>query len=186
MTSLPESGARQVAVRVQHDDFDGADEYRRLRARLGGRAGAVATFVGLVRAGRSAGNAAEQVATLHLEHYPGMTERSIAAIVERAAERWPLDDVVVIHRVGALRPAEQIVYVQVASSHRAAAFAACEFVMDYLKTDAVFWKREDGPSGSRWIEATTADRGRVSGWDDADSREAGPAADGGARPPARE
>ncbi len=93
-----------------------------------------------------------------------MTERSIAAIVEKAAARWPLLDVVVVHRVGDLAPQAQIVLVQVAASHRSAAFAACQFVMDYLKTDAVFWKREDTDRGSTWVEATTGDRDRVSGW----------------------
>jgi molybdopterin synthase catalytic subunit len=166
----------RLEVRVQHEDFSVAAEYQALRARLPAHAGAVACFVGLVRdlhvpvrdlhvpVPDPAAESAAPVQALHLEHYPGMTERSIAAIAGRAEARWPLLDLVVIHRVGTLEPEAQIVYVQVASSHRAAAFAACEFVMDYLKTDAVFWKREDTAAGSHWVEATGTDRDRVSGW----------------------
>lgn len=167
-------------VRVQEDDFDVGAEYAALRRRLPAHTGAVATFVGLVRdlapeapgggeaPGVAQGPPAPQarVQGLHLEHYPGMTERSIAAIARKAEQRWPLLDLVVIHRVGDLPPEAQIVYVQAAASHRPAAFAACEFVMDYLKTDAVFWKREDTARGSRWVEATSADRGRVSDWNE--------------------
>jgi molybdopterin synthase catalytic subunit len=149
-----------VVIRVEEGDFSPAEEYAALRARLGGRMGAVASFVGLVR--DHAGEAA--VSTLHLEHYPGMTERSIGVIVDQAVTRWPLLDVVVIHRVGALQAAEQIVFVQVAAGHRATAFAACEFIMDYLKTEAVFWKREAGTAGARWVEATGEDRERVRFW----------------------
>jgi molybdopterin synthase catalytic subunit len=146
---------------VQYDDFDSADEYQRLRQRAGGMLGAVVTFTGLVR-DRHDG---EEVDTLHLEHYPGMTERSIEAIARKAADRWPLDDIVIIHRVGALTAAEQIVFVQVASSHRDAAFAGAAFIMDYLKTDAVFWKREDKAGGSRWVESTGTDQVRRRSWD---------------------
>ena len=148
-------------VRVQGEDFDVAAEYASLRERCDGRTGAVVSFVGLVR-DRHAG---DEVTTLYLEHYPGMTESSMQAIVEQAAERWPLNDVVVIHRVGALAAEEQIVFVQVASGHRNAAFAAAEFIMDYLKTDAVFWKREDKASGSRWVEATSDDSKRRRSWE---------------------
>ena len=147
-------------VRVHDTDFSAAAEYQAARERLTGAAGAVASFVGLVRDLPGS----EHLDSLHLEHYPGMTERSIEAIVDQAAERWPLLDVVVIHRVGSLAAAEQIVFVQVAAAHRAAAFAACEFIMDYLKTDAVFWKREDSAGASRWVEASDADRERASGW----------------------
>lgn len=154
-----------VDVRVQEADFDAGAELAAARARLGGAAGALTSFVGLVR-DLHGGEGSEPVQTLHLEHYPGMTERSIEAIVARAAQRWPLLDAVVIHRVGDLPPAEQIVFVQIASAHRAAAFAACEFVMDYLKTDAVFWKREDTTAGSHWVVSTADDRRRVSGWRD--------------------
>jgi molybdopterin synthase catalytic subunit len=154
-----------IDIRVQEADFSPAQEYEAARSRLGGSAGAIATFVGLVR--DHAGDA--PVSVLHLEHYPGMTERSIGAIVEEAAARWAVLDVVVIHRVGPLRATDQIVYVQVASAHRAAAFAACEFIMDYLKTEAVFWKRETGADGSRWIEATGEDRERLRNWGGAGS-----------------
>lgn len=153
-------------VRVQEQDFDVGAEYAALRRRLPGNSGAVASFVGLVRDLAPVAGEAAEVRGLHLEHYPGMTERSIADIAARAEARWPLVDMVVIHRIGNLPPAAQIVYVQVASLHRAAAFAACEFVMDYLKTDAVFWKREDTAAGGRWVEATASDRSRVSGWSD--------------------
>jgi molybdopterin synthase catalytic subunit len=167
-----------LEVRVQTEDFSVAAEYDALRRRLPAHTGAVVTFVGLVRdlhavpagdapaAEAPAGGIDKTgaVQALHLEHYPGMTERSIEAIGAKAQARWPLLDLLVIHRVGTLAPEAQIVFVQVASSHRAAAFAACEFVMDYLKTDAVFWKREDTATGSHWVEATGEDHQRVSGW----------------------
>ena len=149
-----------VDIRVQTEDFSVAQEYQALRERMPSDTGAVATFIGLVR--DLAGDAEGQ--TLHLEHYPGMTERSIADIVERAAGKWPLTDVVVVHRVGELHPQAQIVYVQVASGHRDEAFAACSFIMDFLKTDAIFWKREDTSVGSRRLEANAGDRERASAW----------------------
>lgn len=155
-----------VDIRVETRDFDPGAELAAARRRLGGAAGAVATFIGLVRDRAAPG---QPVATLHLEHYPGMTENSIRAIVDRALSRWPLLDVVVVHRVGDLAPSEQIVFVQVASAHRAAAFAACEFLMDFLKTDAVFWKREDSPDGRRWIESTGDDCRRAEAWGDGDA-----------------
>ena len=148
-------------VRVQEADFDVAREYQLLRERSAGEVGAVVSFVGLVRDRHED----TEVATLHLEHYPGMTEASMATIAQEAATRWPLDDVVVVHRVGELAAQDQIVFVQVASRHRAAAFAAAEFIMDYLKTDAVFWKREDKRSGSRWVEATSDDARRRQSWE---------------------
>ena len=144
-----------VSIRIQEDDFSVADEYLALRVRMTGKVGAIATFVGLVRDQHA------NVTSLTIEHYPGMTEQSIVTIVERAAKRWPLDDVVIVHRVGELAALEQIVFVQVASGHRAAAFAACEFLMDYLKTDAVLWKRE----GTRWLEASSADKDRTRAWE---------------------
>lgn len=150
-----------VDIRVSESDFDVAAEYAAQRHRVIGQAGAVVTFVGLVR-DRHDGDA---VAVLELEHYPGMTEKSIGAIVAQAAARWPLLDVTVIHRVGRLVASEQIVLVQVASAHRPAAFAACEFLMDYLKTDAVFWKREERASGTHWIESTRDDHDRRQGWE---------------------
>jgi len=149
-----------VEIRVQQADFSVAAEYESLLARLPAGTGAVASFVGLVR--EMAGT--DDVQTLLLEHYPGMTERSIGGIVDRAGERWPVSDVLVVHRVGELAPNAQIVLVQVASAHRAAAFAACEFIMDYLKTDAIFWKRETTSGGGRWVESTAEDRDRASAW----------------------
>ncbi len=147
-----------VSIRIQEDDFSVADEYLALRARMTGKVGAIATFVGLVRDQHA------NVTSLTIEHYPGMTEQSIVTIVESATKRWPLDDVVIVHRVGELAALEQIVFVQVASGHRAAAFAACEFLMDYLKTDAVLWKRE----GTRWLEASSADKDRTRAWETPD------------------
>ena len=146
-------------VRIQSEDFSLDDEWRRMHAGLGSDTGALAAFVGLVRE-----VAGDGVSSLELEHYPGMTEDSIEAIVARAERRWDLNGALVIHRIGRLRPTEQIVLVLCASGHRAEAFAACEFIMDFLKTDAVFWKRETGPDGSRWVESTRADFDRAAGW----------------------
>ena len=145
-----------VEIRIQAADFSLDEEWRALRARVDNDTGAVAAFIGLVR---DVGH--EGPATLELEHYPGMTEKSIAKIVDQALERWRLTDVLVIHRVGKLAPAEQIVLVAVGSGHRAEAFAGCEFIMDFLKTDAVIWKKE---SGQRWLEATAKDIERASEW----------------------
>jgi len=150
-----------VRVSVQAEDFDLAAEYAALRQGLGDRVGAVAHFVGLVRGEGSS------VESLTLEHYPGMTERSIERIAEQAAGRWPLDDIRVVHRVGTLPIGAQIVFVQVASRHRDAAFSACRMIMDYLKTDAVFWKREAGSAGERWVQSTDEDRQRQAAWQDA-------------------
>ena len=149
-----------VDVRVQTGDFSVAAEYQALRQRMAGGMGAVASFVGFVRDQFQT----DAVDTLYLEHYPGMTERSIAGIVATAAQRWALMDVVVVHRVGALHPSAQIVLVQVVSAHRATAFAACEFIMDYLKTEAIFWKREDTAAGGRWVQSTLEDRDRAAAW----------------------
>lgn len=149
-----------VSIRIQEGDFSTADEYRALRTRMGGSVGAVVNFIGLVRDRQ----ADSDVSSLAIEHYPGMTEKSMTTIVESAARRWPLDDVTIVHRVGELAACEQIVFVQVASAHRAAAFAACEFLMDYLKTDAVFWKREVTSDGTSWLEASSEDKLRVRGW----------------------
>lgn len=147
-------------IRVQTADFDVGQELAAVRERTVGAVGGVATFVGLVRDMREA----SAVSGLYLEHYPGMTENSIAAIIGQAESRWPLLDVVVVHRVGQLEPSAQIVFVQVASEHRAAAFAACEFIMDYLKTEAVFWKREARDGAEHWIESTAEDAARRRQW----------------------
>ena len=160
------------SIRVETADFCIATEYQAGLARVEvehpGACGAVASFVGLVR--DHFGD--ESVDELFLEHYPGMTERSIEALIEKAEQRWSLLDTLVVHRVGALAPKEQIVLVQVASGHRPDAFAACEFIMDYLKTDAVFWKRESHGSGKgRWVESTDGDRKRAQAWTEGASQE---------------
>jgi len=148
-----------MPVRVQTEDFDVTAELAALRA---GRAqvGAVACFVGTVRDV----NAGVGVSTMTLEHYPGMTERALEAIVTSARARWRLDDVLVIHRVGALQPLDQIVLVAVTSAHRGEAFAACEFVMDWLKTQAPFWKKETTLEGERWVDARESDDAAAARW----------------------
>ncbi|MDE0691074.1 MAG: molybdenum cofactor biosynthesis protein MoaE [Gammaproteobacteria bacterium] len=147
-------------IRIQTQDFDIAAEWAACRERCGGDCGAIVAFGGLVR-DRFGDNT---VQALHLEHYPGMTEDSIRRIVEQAGERWRLLNVVVVHRVGDLAANEQIVLVLAASGHRPDAFAACEFIMDYLKTDAVFWKKERRQDGDVWIESTASDRNRRESW----------------------
>jgi len=150
-----------MPVRVQTDDFDAGAEIARLRAG-NPKVGAVASFVGLARDV----NDGEAVAALTLEHYPGMTERALEDICRRARERWNVLDVLVIHRVGPLRPLDQIVLVAVAGAHRGEVFAACEFVMDYLKTEAPFWKKETTPEGARWVDARDSDDAARRRWSD--------------------
>ncbi|HET6492732.1 MAG TPA: molybdopterin synthase catalytic subunit MoaE [Burkholderiales bacterium] len=141
-----------MTVRVQQEDFDTGAEIAALR-RANAKVGAVASFVGIVR-DVNEGGAVEEMA---LEHYPGMTERSIEEIITQARGRWKIYDALVVHRIGTLRPTDQIVLVVVTSGHRADAFAACEFIMDYLKTRAPFWKKEKTPSGARWVDARVSD-----------------------------
>jgi molybdopterin synthase catalytic subunit len=141
-----------MPVRVQHEDFDVAVEIARLRAN-NPRVGAVASFIGIVRDL----NEGAAVGSITLEHYPGMTEKSLAAIAEQAKARWNLFDILIVHRVGTLAPTDQIVLVVTTSSHRGDAFAACQFVMDYLKTDAPFWKKESTDAGVRWVDARDSD-----------------------------
>ncbi|HZP86855.1 MAG TPA: molybdopterin synthase catalytic subunit MoaE [Burkholderiales bacterium] len=141
-----------MPVRVQTEDFDAGAEMAALR-RGNPAVGAIASFVGLVRDV----NEGDSVCGLTLEHYPGMTERALERIVEQAKQRWDIIDVLVVHRVGALRPLDQIVLVVVTSAHRGEAFSACEFVMDYLKTEAPFWKKERTGQGDRWVEARDSD-----------------------------
>jgi len=148
-----------MAVRVQTVDFDAGAEIARLR-QGNPRVGAVASFVGVVRDL----NDGDRVGRMTLEHYPGMTEKAIEAIVAEARSRWDIIDVTVIHRVGELAPTDQIVLVVVASGHRGEAFAACEFIMDYLKTRAPFWKKEETPGGARWVEARSADDEAAERW----------------------
>ena len=148
-----------MSVRVQSEDFDVGREIADMRA--GNPAiGAIASFVGLVRDG----NEGERVSAMTLEHYPGMTEKALEAIIEQARSRWDVIDVAIVHRVVELRPTDQIVLVIVAGSHRGEAFAACEFVMDYLKTQAPFWKKEQTPQGDRWVEARTTDDAAAQRW----------------------
>jgi molybdopterin synthase catalytic subunit len=148
-----------MSVRIQEHDFDVSSELAALRAG-DKRVGAVATFVGVVRDL----NDAAQVSTLTLEHYPGMTEKALAQIVDDAKQRWDIYDALVIHRVGPLRPSEQIVLVAVTSAHRGESFAACQFIMDYLKTRAPFWKKEKTPEGERWVEARASDEDAAARW----------------------
>ncbi len=148
-----------MKVSVQREDFDCGAEMRAL-SRANPRVGAVAGFVGLVRDA----NEGASVATMTLEHYPGMTEKSIRAIVDEAKGRWQVIDCTVIHRYGELRPTDQIVLVAVASAHRDDAFAACEFIMDYLKTQAPFWKKESSAAGARWVEARESDDRAAERW----------------------
>ena len=146
-------------VRIQHEDFDVG---RELDALTRGRTdvGGLASFVGLVRAS----NDGDAVHGMTLEHYPGMTEKALEDICAQANARWDLIDIVVIHRVGPLVPGERIVMVGVASGHRGEAFAACEFVMDYLKTRAPFWKKEATPAGERWVQARDGDATAAERW----------------------
>ena len=146
-------------VRVQHEEFDVNTEIARLRAG-NPRIGAIACFIGVVRDL----NDGAAVASMTLEHYPGMTEKALDDIESQARQRWNLYDVVVVHRVGELRPTDPIVLVLVTSAHRGEAFAACEFVMDYLKTDAPFWKKETTPTGQRWVDARDSDETARERW----------------------
>lgn len=142
-----------MTVRVQPEDFDTGYEISQLRTARKD-IGAVVSFVGQVRDM----NVGEQVTELTLEHYPGMTEKALETIVAQAKSRWDVIDILVIHRIGTLKPLDQIVLVAVSSAHRGEAFRACEFIMDYLKTEAPFWKKEILKSGeTRWVEAKDSD-----------------------------
>ncbi|MEO8332011.1 MAG: molybdenum cofactor biosynthesis protein MoaE [Gallionella sp.] len=141
-----------ATIRVQHEDFDAGHEIAALRAD-NPAIGAIACFVGLVRDV----NEGDSITGMTLEHYPGMNENALAAIAEEAAQRWHIYTSLIIHRVGLMRPTDQIVLVAVASSHRGDAFPACEFIMDYLKQRAPFWKQENTPHGQRWVNARCAD-----------------------------
>jgi len=144
---------------VQTADFDLAAETAAMRAGDPG-IGAIASFIGLVRDV----NDGERVSEMTLEHYPGMTERALERIVEQAKQRWNIFDILVVHRVGRLRPLDQIVLVIVTGAHRGEAFAACEYVMDYLKTQAPFWKKEQTPAGGRWVDARDSDDAAARRW----------------------
>jgi molybdopterin synthase catalytic subunit len=153
-------GTDKFSVLVQHEDFDVSTQLALLREG-DNKVGAIASFVGLVRDI----NDDLGVSSLELEHYPGMTERSIEKIVSQATERWALRGAIVIHRIGRLSPADQIVLVAVSSLHRGESFAACEFIMDYLKTQAPFWKKELTSSGGRWVDARTSDQTAAKRWE---------------------
>jgi molybdopterin synthase catalytic subunit len=157
MTDRAPSYAR---IRVQAADFDVGAEIAALRAN-NPAVGAVASFIGCVRDM----NEGDDVGLMYLEHYPGMTERELERICVDAKQRWNIFDTLVIHRVGELKPLDQIVFVAVTSAHRGDAFAACEFVMDYLKTQAPFWKRERTPKGERWVDARASDDAAAARWD---------------------
>jgi molybdopterin synthase catalytic subunit len=149
----------QARVSVQLEDFDLSTEIAALRAN-DKRVGAVCSFVGTVRDR----NEGDQVATLELEHYPGMTEKSIEAMIDAAMARFDIFAARVIHRVGLLQPLDQIVMVAVTSAHRGESFQACEFLMDYLKTQAPFWKKEETPDGARWVDARVSDDAAQARW----------------------
>jgi molybdopterin synthase catalytic subunit len=148
-----------MTVRVQTQDFDLSTEVANLRQHTP-KVGAVVSFVGTVRDL----NDGEHVAEMELEHYPGMTEKALEEIIAEARSRWDLFDALVIHRVGPLKPLEQIVLVAVTSAHRGEAFDACEFIIDYLKTRAPFWKKEQTPAGARWVDARVSDDEAMSQW----------------------
>jgi len=160
-------------VEIRHDDFDLGTEVAALRAGDGG-VGAVSVFVGTVRDR----NDGASVATLELEHYPGMTEAAIEAMVDEAVRRFAIRAVRVVHRVGVLAPTAQIVLVAVTAAHRGEAFQACEFLMDYLKTQAPFWKKEAGPDGVRWVDARVADDAALARWGIAAGNAGDPASEG--------
>lgn len=151
-----------MPIRIQTEDFDLTREVAQLRAGDPG-VGAVVTFIGTVRDM----NDGSGVSEMELEHYPGMTEKALDEILVQARARWQLLDVLVIHRIGPLKPMDQIVLVAVTSAHRGEAFAACEFVMDYLKTQAPFWKKEHTAQGARWVDARTTDEQALTKWNNA-------------------
>lgn len=147
------------SIRIQEKDFDLSAEIAALR-KGDPRVGAVVSFLGTVRDM----NEGSQVKGMTLEHYPGMTEKALQEILDQAKARWDIYQTLVIHRVGPLLPEDQIVLVAVTSAHRGEAFAACEFIMDYLKTAAPFWKKEDTPEGARWVDARVTDEVALSKW----------------------
>ena len=148
-----------MTVRIQNEDFDVGRVIAALR-RGNPQIGAVASFIGVVRDL----NDGALVAEMTLEHYAGMTEKAITGIIEQAKTRWQIYDALVIHRIGRLLPLDQIVLVVVTSAHRGDSFAACEFIMDYLKTQAPFWKKEKNPNGARWVEAKASDDAAADRW----------------------
>ena len=158
-------GARVV---IQAQDFDVAAEIAALRAQ-DKRVGAICSFIGTVRDR----NDGLSVSTMELEHYPGMTEKSIEHMIDQAFQRFDIYAARVIHRVGLLQPLDQIVFVAVTSAHRGESFQACEFLMDYLKTQAPFWKKEQTPEGARWVDARVSDDAALARWGIASDNTAG-------------
>ena len=148
-----------MKISIQQEDFDVSTELQLLRKDLPG-IGGINIFVGTVRDTHQG----DEVQSMELEHYPGMTEKALQEIVEQAKKRYDILNFTIIHRVGKLQPTDQIVLVAVASTHRGDAYAACEFMMDYLKTSAPFWKKEHTPDGSRWVDARTSDEERLIKW----------------------
>jgi molybdopterin synthase catalytic subunit len=149
-----------MSVRVQREDFDVGAEIARV-SKEGSDVGGVASFVGIVRGGEGAG----AIGAMTLEHYPGMTEKELARIEAEALSRWPISASLIVHRYGRLEPGDNIVLVVTASRHREAAFEACEFLVDWLKTKAPFWKNEEAASGARWVEARDADDAAAARWE---------------------
>ena len=147
-------------IRIQETDFDLTTEITNLR-QGDLQVGAVVSFLGAVRDM----NEGSQVKAMTLEHYPGMTEKALHDIIDQAKTRWDIRKTLVIHRVGPLSPEDQIVLVAVTSAHRGEAFAACEFIMDYLKTAAPFWKKEETPEGGRWVDARITDEAAMARWE---------------------
>ncbi len=148
-----------MTVRVQTGDFDIGAEIAEMR-KGNAKIGAIASFIGLVRDI----NEGDSVSAMTLEHYPGMTEKALEEIVAQAKSRWDIYDALVVHRVGRLLPLDQIVLVVVTSAHRGESFVACQFLMDYLKTQAPFWKKEDTAGGARWVEARESDDAAAARW----------------------
>lgn len=148
-----------MKIKVQVEDFDLSQELCELRANQP-QTGAIVSFVGTVRDM----NEGDIVQSMSLEHYPGMTEAALFDIADRASQRWVVQNITIIHRVGQLKPLDQIVLVMVATKHRSDAFSACEFMMDYLKTSAPFWKKESGTAGDRWVDARESDEDHLKKW----------------------
>ncbi len=150
-------------IRVQDVAFDPGAEIN-VFSGANANSGAIASFIGQVRDYASGEDRSAPITQLHLEHYPGMTDRELARIAQEASDRWQLHDVLVIHRFGPMTPSDAIVLVCTAAAHRAEAFSACEFIMDWLKTQAPFWKRETSPDGDTWVDARQSDQDRADRW----------------------
>ncbi len=153
---------KRIGITVQESDFDLSVEYAGVR-KIAGDSGAIVTFTGLVREFYTE-DSADAIRTLTLEHYPGMTEKSLAEIARQADEKWPLLAIRIVHRVGELKPGDQIVLVATASAHRYAAFKAAQFMMDYLKSKAPFWKKQKTDKSTDWVQARQTDADAIKRW----------------------